>query len=332
MNVLVTGGSGFIGSHFIRHWLLQHRQSRITNLDKLTYAAHPGNTADAERTKRYRLVRGDIRHEQDVQRAFDGGVDAVVHFAAESHVDRSIASPEPFISTNIEGTFRLLEAARKHGVSRFVHVSTDEVYGSADDGRQFTEESPLSPNSPYSASKAASDLLVRAYSRTYGLPAVITRCSNNYGPNQFPEKLIPKTIIAALSGQRIPVYGDGLQIRDWLHVSDHCRALELALLRGQPGEVYNIGGGSELSNMDIVKQLVAAAGASETLITQVDDRPGHDRRYAVDYGNIERLWGWRPQTELQAGLRATVDWYARNRHWWQSIVDGSYRDGRQRGE
>ena len=332
MNVLVTGGSGFIGSHFIRHWLKQHQGSVITNLDKLTYAAHAGNTSDAERTTRYRHVHGDICNEADVERAFAGAIDAVVHFAAESHVDRSIASPEPFVSTNIEGTFRLLEAARKHGVSRFLHVSTDEVYGSADDGRMFTEQSPLSPNSPYSASKASSDLLVRAYCRTYALPAVITRCSNNYGPNQFPEKLIPKTIIAALNGERIPVYGDGLQVRDWLHVTDHCRALELALLRGQPGEVYNIGGDSELSNMDIVRQLVAATGASESLITLVDDRPGHDRRYAVDYGKIERLWGWSPAISLQDGLRATVDWYMHNRQWWQSIIDGTYLDGRQGGE
>ncbi len=316
--ILVTGGCGFIGSNFI-HYLLRERQDvDVVNLDKLTEVANRANLASVEKDRRYRFVHGDIADPADVERAVRGA-GAIVNFAAESHVDRSITDPESFYRTNVEGTLVLLEAARRTGVEIFIQVSTDEVYGSLGQEGSFHEELPLRPNSPYAASKAAADLLVRSYVQTYGLPAVITRCSNNYGPYQFPEKLIPLMIIRALEEKPLPVYGDGSNVRDWIHVDDHCRALERVLRKGRPGEVYNIGSRSEMANLEIVKTILFHLGKKEDLIRFVQDRPGHDWRYAMDPGKIEREIGWMPERSLAEGLRETVRWYRENREWWEEI-------------
>lgn len=323
MRLLVTGGAGFIGSNFIRYILTRHPDWEVINLDKLTYAGNLENLRDvAANFAGYRFVKGDIADPDAVEEILATGIDAVLNFAAETHVDRSITDAAPFIRTNVEGTRVLLDAVRKHKVSRFIQISTDEVYGSLEPGDPpFTEESPLAPNSPYAASKAGADLLCRAYHRTYGLPVIITRCSNNFGPYQFPEKLIPLTITNALENKPIPVYGDGQNIRDWLYVEDHCRALELVLLSGQPGEVYNIGGGKEMRNIDLIRLLLKLLGKSEELITFVPDRPGHDRRYALDTAKITRELGWQKEHSFEEALRQTVQWYVANPNWWQPLKE-----------
>ena len=327
MRILVTGGAGFIGSNYIRHVLAAGGHERVVNLDLLTYAGNLANLEDCAEDPRYAFRRGDIRDRALVRGLLAAeGIAAVVHFAAESHVDRSLEGPEIFVSTNVLGTEILLEEAREAGVERFVMVSTDEVYGSLGAAGKFTEDSPLAPNSPYAASKAAADLLCRAFHHTYGLPVMITRCSNNYGPYQFPEKLIPLMIANALEDQPLPVYGDGRQVRDWLWVEDHCRAVELVLRRGEPGRVYNIGGCNELQNLELVTQLVDRLGKPRDLITHVADRPGHDRRYAIDAGRIMSELGWAPTVAFAQGLSATVDWYLANRPWWEKIRSGEYRE------
>ncbi|MEW9107126.1 dTDP-glucose 4,6-dehydratase [Paenibacillus sp.] len=328
-HVLVTGGMGFIGSNFILYMLSQYSNLRITNLDVLTYAGNPDNLEEVSSSERYRFVKADITNHVQLERIFaETAYDAVVHFAAESHVDRSIADPEAFVRTNVWGTFQLLEAAKRHGVSKFIHVSTDEVYGSLEDTGCFTEESPLAPNSPYSASKAGSDLLARAYGQTYGLPVVITRCSNNYGPRQFPEKLIPTIILRALHDEPIPIYGDGSNVRDWLHVTDHCTAIDFALRVGKVGEVYNIGGHNERTNLDVVRMILQVLNKPESLITFTSDRPGHDKRYAIDPSKSERELGWRPQIELEQGMRQTVAWYVSNQAWCERVRSNAYLESR----
>jgi dTDP-glucose 4,6-dehydratase len=342
--ILVTGGAGFIGSNFILDWLAQPAAEPVVNLDKLTYAGNLRNLAVLDGDSRYRLVRADICDRELVDRVFaEHRPRAVVHFAAESHVDRSIHAPADFIQTNVVGTFDLLEAARAHWLAldeggkrafRFLHVSTDEVFGSLGPGDPaFSETTPYAPNSPYSASKAASDHLVRAYHHTYDLPVVTTNCSNNYGPRQFPEKLIPLMILNALAGKALPVYGDGRNVRDWLYVGDHCAAIRRVLERGRPGEVYNIGGNAERKNLDVVQMLCdilgelhpRAAGRYHDLVTFVKDRPGHDRRYAMDTSKIEAELGWRPAESLESGLRKTVQWYLENGDWTASVQTGAYR-------
>jgi len=330
MRILITGGAGFIGSNMIRY-LLRKYPSELINLDKLTYAGNLENLAGLEDDPRYTFVRGDIADPRVVGDIFTSHrIDAVINFAAESHVDRSIEDASAFLRTNVEGTRVLLEAARRHGAAKFIQVSTDEVYGSLGETGFFTEESPLNPSSPYSASKAAADLLALAYHRTYGLPVLVTRCSNNYGPYQFPEKLIPLMITNALEDQPLPVYGDGQNVRDWLHVADHCTALDLVLHRGRPGQVYNIGGHNERKNIEIVRLILAKLGKPESLITFVADRPGHDRRYAIDAAKLRRELGWRPQHTFEEGLRETVRWYCANQDWWRKIKSGAYRQYYQR--
>lgn len=322
--ILVTGGAGFIGSNFIHYWLSAH-EGEVINLDLLTYAGNLENLADVEGDPRYRFVKGDIADRELVEGLLDG-VDAVVNFAAESHVDRSITDAGAFIRTNVAGTQVLLEAARHHGLGRFLQVSTDEVYGSLGPEGAFTEATPLAPNSPYSASKAAADLLVRAYHHTYGLDAVITRCSNNYGPYQFPEKLIPLMVTNALENKELPVYGDGLNVRDWIHVRDHCRAIDLVLHRGRAGEVYNVGADEERANLEMVKGILGLLGKPESLIRFVADRPGHDRRYAIDSTKLRTELGWLPEIPFAQGLEETVDWYVAHRPWWEKIKSGEYRE------
>lgn len=328
--VLVTGGMGFIGSNLIRVLLRERPGWEIWNLDLLTYAANPENLEDvapaAEAAGRYRFVRGDIADAEGVDALFrDAAFDAVIHLAAESHVDRSIASAGPFVRTNVVGTQLLLDAARSSGVRRFVHVSTDEVYGDLDaDEPAFTEETPIRPSSPYSASKAASDHLVLAYHRTHGMDVVVTRCSNNYGPYQFPEKLIPLMVVNALEGRDLPVYGRGENVRDWIQVEDHCRGIVAALEDGRAGEVYNFGGASERQNLEVVRRIAAAVGAGEERIRFVTDRPGHDRRYAIDFSKAERELGWGPSRSFETGLEETVSWYRENRRWWERVRDGAY--------
>ena len=328
--VLVTGGAGFIGANFV-HMLAELRPAwRIVDLDALTYAGNLENLAPVEGHANHRFVHGDITRPEDVERAFAETRGAksvsVVHFAAESHVDRSIQSGAPFVTTNVLGTQVMLDEARRHGVSRFVHVSTDEVYGSLGEQGFFTETTPLAPNSPYSASKAGSDLLVRAAFHTHGFPALITRCSNNYGPYQFPEKLLPLVIANATEGKPLPIYGDGLYVRDWLYVRDHCEAILAVLERGKPGEVYNVGGNNELANIDLVKRVLAALGRPESLITYVKDRPGHDRRYAIDASKIRRELGWQPRFTFGEALPLTIAWYRENAAWLQRVRSGAYRD------
>ena len=346
-HILVTGGAGFIGSNFVR-WTLEHEpQVHVTNLDRLTYAGNLESLADVDRRfgeagqGRYAFVRGDIR-DFDLVRALLAGnretgkgnetaVDAVVHFAAESHVDRSILGPQAFVETNVNGTFTLLEATRaelgqRPREFRFVHVSTDEVYGDlGPNDPAFSEETPLRPNSPYSASKAGSDLLVRAYAHTFQLPAIITRCSNNYGPYQFPEKLIPLMITRALAEEPLPLYGDGMNVRDWLHVLDHAEAIWTVVTRAAPDSAYNVGGECEVSNLEIVKRILTILGKPQSLIRFVTDRPGHDRRYAMNIAKIKRELGWKPRHHLDHGLRETVEWYVANRTWWERVLSEAYR-------
>jgi len=327
MRILVTGGAGFIGSNYVRLLLAGDGDDRVVNLDLLTYAGNLENLAGCADDPRYRFVRGDIRDRGLVRSLLaDERLDAVVHFAAESHVDRSVEGPEVFVSTNVLGTEILLEEARAAGVARFVMVSTDEVYGSLGETGRFTEDTPLAPNSPYAASKAAADLLCRAFHRTWGFPVMTTRCSNNYGAYQFPEKLIPLMIANALEDRPLPVYGDGRNVRDWLWVEDHCRAVDTVLRRGEPGRIYNVGGGNELANIDLVTLLVDRLGKPRDLITFVADRPGHDRRYAIDAGRIAAELGWAPTVTFAEGLGRTVDWYLANRSWWEKIRSGEYRD------
>ena len=343
---LVTGGAGFIGSNFI-HLLMQQTDAQVLNLDKLTYAGNLDSLQNLAGQPGYRFVQADICDAGKVEAIIDEfKPDAIVHFAAESHVDRSIDGPAAFIQTNIIGTFNLLEAARKfwrqlsetaQADFRFLHVSTDEVYGSLGATGLFTEDTPYAPNSPYSASKASSDHLVRAYRHTYGLPVVTTNCSNNYGPYQFPEKLIPLMILNALSGKPLPVYGDGMQVRDWLYVVDHCRAIQTVLQQGKPGETYNVGGHNEMPNIRIVHTICslldelrprADGKAYAEQITYVADRPGHDRRYAIDAGKIARDLGWLPQETFDSGIRKTVQWYLNNAAWCERVSSGKYRQER----
>ena len=327
MNLLLTGGCGFIGANLVRYQRQQHPADRVIVLDALTYAGNLHNLDELRGDPGVQFVHGDICDGELVARLLrDERIDAIAHLAAESHVDRSILAPMAFINTNVVGTATLLEAARTAQVSRFLHVSTDEVYGSLmPHDPAFTEETPLSPRSPYSASKAASDLLVLSYVHTYGLPAVVTRCSNNYGPFQFPEKLIPLMILKALADEPLPVYGDGRQVRDWIHVLDHCAGLSAVLHKGRVGEVYNLGGRSERPNIDIVHAILRLLGKPLDLIRHVTDRPGHDRRYAIECQKAESELGWAPQQNLEDGLQQTVTWYLQNRTWWERIKSGEYR-------
>jgi dTDP-glucose 4,6-dehydratase len=325
MRVLLTGGCGFIGANFVRHVLAQREDLELVNLDALTYAGNPANLADLADHPRYRFIKGDVADRVAAAEAVRG-CQAVVHMAAESHVDRSIEGPAEFIRTNVVGTQVLLDAARDAGVSRFVLVSTDEVYGSLGPTGYFTETTPLAPSSPYSASKAAADLLALAYHHTFGFPAIVTRCSNNYGPYQFPEKLIPLFITNADANRPLPLYGDGRNVRDWIHVEDHVRGLLAVLDRGRPGEVYNIGGGNERTNLEITQTILAALGKPASLITFVADRLGHDRRYAIDATKTRGELGWRPTIDFKEGVAATVRWYLEHRTWWEEIKSGAYRD------
>lgn len=324
--ILVTGGAGFIGSNYIRHVLSATDDVRVLNLDALTYAGNLENLAGLEDDPRYEFVRADIVDLASLDaRMRDEGVSQVVHFAAESHVDRSIEDPSAFLRTNVVGTQAVVDFCRRLEVERLVHVSTDEVYGTlGDHDPAFTEQHPLQPNSPYAASKASSDLLVRAAYHTHGFPGLVTRCSNNYGPYQFPEKLIPLMIANALEDKPLPVYGDGMNVRDWIHVSDHSRAIEAVRTRGRAGEVYNIGGNSERPNLEVVKTILAALQKPETLIRYVDDRPGHDRRYAIDGRFIENELGFRPAVTFEQGIQDTVAWYTDNRSWWERVRSGDY--------
>jgi dTDP-glucose 4,6-dehydratase len=321
MRILVTGGAGFIGSHYVRRMLTEpgpgEADAEIIVLDLLTYAGSEANLAEVAGSPRYRFVRGDIR-DVELVTTLMAGVDLVVHFAAESHVDRSITGAADFVSTNVGGTQVLLQAALERGVARFVHVSTDEVYGSIAEG-SWPEDHVLEPNSPYAASKAGSDLIARAYHRTHGLPVCITRCSNNYGPYQFPEKVIPLFVTNLLDGRKVPLYGDGLNVRDWLHVDDHCRAVQLVAERGRPGEIYNIGGGTELSNRELTALLLEATGHDWSMVEPVPDRKGHDRRYSVDHTKITRELGYAPAVPFAEGIARTVAWYRERRDWWEPL-------------
>jgi len=325
MKLAITGGAGFIGSNFVRYMLGKYPACSILNLDNLTYSGNLENLADVLGNPRHQFLKLDICRREQTLQALSQGVDAVVHFAAESHVDRSILDSSVFVRTNVLGTQCLLDAARQSGVGRFVHVSTDEVYGSAPGTQQFREEHPLAPNSPYAASKAASDLLARAYFRTYRFPVIVTRCSNNFGPYQFPEKFIPLLISRALENQSIPIYGDGLQVRDWIFVEDHCSALDAVLHGGREGEIYNIGGGNEWPNLEIARQILDILQKPHSLLTYVQDRPGHDRRYAVDTSKIKFELGWKPETNFAVGLAATIDWYVANAAWRERIQSQAYR-------
>ncbi|HYB41275.1 MAG TPA: dTDP-glucose 4,6-dehydratase [Candidatus Methylomirabilis sp.] len=322
MKILVTGGAGFIGSNFVRHVLAAHPDDSVVNLDKLTYAGNPENLRDVEGDARYRFVRGDIC-DAALVRDLMAGTDAVVHFAAETHVDRSNLGADDFLRTNVTGTHALLEAARQAKLGRFLAVGTDEVYGSIARGAA-RETDALNPSNPYSASKAAADLMARAYWITHRLPVVVTRSSNNFGPYQYPEKVIPLFVTNALEDRPLPLYGDGRNVRDWLYVLDNCAAIDLVLRRGQDGEIYNIGGGNEVENVALTRAILALVGKPETFITPVTDRPGHDRRYALDSGKVQAL-GWRPTHAFAAALEATVAWYRANEHWWKPIKSGAYR-------
>ncbi|MBZ4401331.1 dTDP-glucose 4,6-dehydratase [Myxococcus sp. AS-1-15] len=326
MNVMVTGGCGFIGSNLVRYLRRERPDWTVLNLDQLTYAGNLENLSDLEGDPRHVFVRGDIGNRELVEHLMSvHAIDAVLHLAAESHVDRSILGPEVFVTTNVLGTQRLLEASRARGIQRFVMVSTDEVYGSLGPTGAFTESSPLNPSSPYSASKTSSDLVALAYHHTFKMDVVVTRCSNNYGRYQFPEKLIPLMVVNALHDKPLPVYGDGANVRDWLHVEDHCRALLLALEKGRAGEVYNIGGGAERRNIDIVKAILGLVGKPESLIQYVKDRPGHDRRYAIDPSKIRAELGWTPAHTFEEGLAQTVRWYVDHPAWWGRVMSGAYR-------
>ncbi|MAG57451.1 MAG: dTDP-glucose 4,6-dehydratase [Planctomycetes bacterium] len=325
-NLLVTGGAGFIGSNYVRLVLDAHDDVSVVNLDALTYAGNLENLAGLEEHARYRFVRADIVDQAAMESALEGvDVDQIVHFAAESHVDRSIEDPTAFIRTNVIGTQHVIDFGRRRGIDRMVHVSTDEVYGQlGPDDPAFTEETPIQPNSPYSASKASSDLLVRAAFHTHGFPAVITRCSNNYGPYQFPEKLIPLMVTNAMEDQPLPVYGDGRNVRDWIWVGDHCRAVDAVRERGEPGRAYNIGGRSERTNLEVVKAILAALDKPESLITYVKDRPGHDLRYAIDDTVISSELDFTPSMQFEEGIERTVAWYRDHETWWRSVKSGGY--------
>lgn len=328
MKLIVTGGAGFIGSAFVRMLAGGPAGSfQVINLDKLTYAGNLENLASVANASGYRFVKGDIADKAVVNALVgDEKPDAIVHFAAESHVDRSILAPQPVFDTNLAGSFTLLEAARAHNVPRFVHVSTDEVYGSLEEPHEADESYPLKPSSPYSAAKAGSDLLALAYHTTYKMNVSVTRASNNYGPFQFPEKLIPLMISNALEDKPLPIYGDGMQVRDWLYVDDHCRAILAVLQKGRAGEVYNIGGNRSLPNLTVVRKILEIAGKPESLMTRVQDRPGHDRRYALSSEKLTRETGWAPQVNFEEGIVATVNWYRENRDWVQRVKSGEYRD------
>ena len=323
MTIVVTGGAGFIGSNFIFYMLDKYPEYRIVCLDKLTYAGNLETLTNVMENPRFRFVKGDICDSKTVSNLFrEEKPDIIVNFAAESHVDKSIENPQLFLETNILGTATLMDACRQFGIKRFHQVSTDEVYGDLpyNSFDLFTETTPMHPNSPYSSSKAAADLLVQAYNRTYGLPVTISRCSNNYGSYQFPEKLIPLMIINALNNKELPVYGHGLNVRDWIHVEDHCRAIDLIIHKGKNGEVYNIGGHNEVRNIDIVKMICNELGKPESLITFVEDRKGHDRRYAIDATKMKRELRWKSETEFNDGIRNTIKWYLENRVWWENII------------
>ncbi|MET3548181.1 dTDP-glucose 4,6-dehydratase [Paenibacillus favisporus] len=334
MKLLVSGGAGFIGSNFVLYMLQQHPEYKIINVDSLTYAGNLENLKSIENHPNYTFSKTDITDAKAIDDLFQQGIDVVVNFAAESHVDRSILDPEVFVKTNVLGTQILLDAAKKYGVTKYVQVSTDEVYGTLGETGLFTEETPLTPNSPYSASKAGGDLLVRAYHETFGLPVNITRCSNNYGPYQFPEKLIPLMVSRALNDQALPIYGDGLNIRDWLYVEDHCSAIDLVIHKGRIGGVYNIGGNNERTNIHIVKTILAELNKPESLITYVQDRPGHDRRYGIDPTKIKQELGWKPKHNFETGIKETIQWYLNNKEWWTRIQSGEYQDyyAKQYGE
>ena len=327
MKLLVTGGAGFIGSNFARHVLEAHPEDEVVVLDKLTYAGRMETIEDLLDGGRCTFVNADITDQERVRETIEG-CDAIVNFAAESHVDRSIEEPGHFIQTDVYGTYVLLEEARSAGIDRYLQVSTDEVYGSIEDGT-FTEHSPLAPSSPYSASKAGGDLLVAAYCHTYGMNATVCRASNNYGPYQYPEKLIPLCVLNAMHGDPLPVYGDGMQVRNWLYVTDHCRGIDVVLRSGESGETYNIGGPDELPNIDVVRTIIELTGADESLIQYVKDRPGHDRRYSLSSEKTEAL-GWKAEVPFTEGIAATVDWYRKNDWWWEPIRSGDYRDYYQR--
>jgi len=327
--IIVTGGAGFIGANFIFYLRKKYPDIRIVCPDKLTYAGNMTTVAPLLNDDNFRFVRLDICDRKGVYELFDEEKpDIVVNFAAESHVDRSIDSPEVFLQTNITGTSVLMDACREYGNVRFHQISTDEVYGDLPLDRPdmlFTEETPLNPSSPYSSSKASADLLAMAYYRTYGLPVTVSRCSNNYGPYQFPEKLIPLMIVNALNNKSLPVYGEGLNVRDWLYVEDHCRAVDLILQKGRVGEVYNIGGNTEMKNIDIVKLICKALGRSEELIVHVEDRKGHDKRYAIDHSKLSSELGWKPLTDFGKGIKNTIEWYVEHREWWEPAISGEYQ-------
>lgn len=325
MKVLITGGAGFIGSNLLYHFYEQYPDYTLINVDKLTYAGNLENLKDLEGKANYRFVKADITDRQTLDPLFQDGLDGIIHLAAESHVDRSIDQPELFVNTNILGTQVLLDLTRRYKVPRYLQVSTDEVYGSLGPTGYFTEDTPLAPNSPYSASKTGADLLVRAAYHTFGMPVLITRCSNNYGPYQFPEKFIPLIISNALEGKDLPVYGDGMNVRDWLHVKDHCRGIDAVFHHGTPGEVYNIGGNNERSNIEIVKRILKELNKPESLIKYVKDRPGHDRRYAIDATKIKNTLRWEPSINFETAITETIEWYLNNRPWWESIKTGSYQ-------
>jgi dTDP-glucose 4,6-dehydratase len=326
-NVLVTGGAGFIGSNFINHLLEKRDDLKIINLDSLTYAGNLENLLQSEKNPNYTFTKGDITDSDTVNSIFEKyKIDNVIHFAAESHVDRSILGSEVFFNTNVMGTNILLEAAKKYGVEKFLQVSTDEVYGSLGPTGKFSETTPIDPNSPYSSSKASGDMMALAFQRTYGLPVVVTRCSNNYGPFQFPEKLIPLMILNSLNDKKLPVYGDGMNIRDWIYVIDHNKAVELVWEKGKVGDVYNIGADQEMTNIDIIKLILNYLNKSEDLIEYVTDRPGHDRRYAIDSSKIETELGWKPEFKFEEAIEKTIDWYLQNENWWKRIISGEYQD------
>jgi len=328
LRVLVTGGLGFIGSNFIKYWLQNHPTDKIINFDKLTYAGNLENLSDLENNPNYAFVQGDICDAETVLKNMEG-VDIVVHFAAESHVDRSIMEPAAFVMTNIVGTQVLLDAALKNNIKKFHHVSTDEVFGhlSLDDQEKFNENTPYDPRSPYSASKASSDHLVRAYHKTYGLPITITNCSNNFGPYQFPEKIIPLAITNVLEGKKIPIYGDGLYVRDWLYVEDHCRAIDAVLENGKTGETYCVGGlTQDINNLEVAKKIIKILGKDENMIFFVKDRPGHDRRYAIDWSKIKKELSWEPLHSFDEWLESTVNWYKKNEAWWKRVKSGEYKN------
>lgn len=321
--VLVTGGAGFIGSHFVKFVLQSHPDWHIINLDKLSYAGNLENLTDLPDPNRHQFIKGDITDHEIVSRIWNEGVDIVVNFAAETHVDRSILWADDFIKTDVLGAFTLLEAARQFGVKRFIQISTDEVYGSIESG-SFSENSPLNPRNPYSASKAGADRLAFAYFATHNVPAIITRCSNNFGPNQYPEKFIPLFITNALEGKPLPLYGDGRNVRDWIYVKDHCAAVDFLISNGKSGETYNIAGGNEVENIEIARRIVRKLGKPESLIQLVKDRPGHDRRYSLDAGKLAAL-GWRPQRDFASALDTTADWYVQNESWWRQIKGGDFK-------